>query len=155
MIRALFALYRALIVVLVLLAIAFVALTAYALARGGAPASGAAKAPVSATAEKTGSSFFTGIGRVRAATDDLSPATVIVSIAFPYDPADAAFTEELASKTRSFRELAVDLFSSYSRGELEDLGETKLKTELMRSFNAVLRLGSIGELYFNDYLVVE
>ncbi len=157
MIRPLLAVYRALIAVLLLLVVGFALLTVFTISRkevqGKTPAPPAAGAVE--VAEAKGQSFFTGIGRIRAATDDPVPATVIVSIAFPYDASDSAFSEELAARTRAFRELSADLFSSYSKGELDSLGEARIKAELIRRFNAILRLGSIGEIYFNDYIVIE
>jgi len=160
MIRPLLAVYRALIAVLLLLVVGFALLTVFTISRkevqGKTPAPPAAGAAEAAeAAEAKGQSFFTGIGRIRAATDDPVPATVIVSIAFPYDASDSAFSEELAARTRAFRELSADLFSSYSKGELDSLGEARIKAELIRRFNAILRLGSIGEIYFNDYIVIE
>jgi len=103
----------------------------------------------------TGPAFFTGIGRIRAATADPEPATVIVSIAFPYDRSDLAFSEELAARTKDLRELTADLFSNLGAAELQAGSEDKLKAELLRRYNAILRLGKISVIYFNDYLLVD
>jgi len=104
---------------------------------------------------QAGLNYFTGIGRIRAASNDIKPASIIVSIAFPYDRSDSVFSEELASRVKDFRDIAIDLFSSYSASSLRDIGEEALKTELLRRYNKVLKLGNIGILYFNDYLVVD
>ncbi|MDR0589005.1 MAG: hypothetical protein LBG25_00500, partial [Spirochaetaceae bacterium] len=42
--------------------------------------------------------IFTGIGRIRALTAGPQEAAVILSVSFPYDPEDQAFSEELAAK---------------------------------------------------------
>ncbi|GAB1483538.1 hypothetical protein MASR2M78_23540 [Treponema sp.] len=99
--------------------------------------------------------YFTGIGRIRTASDDVKPATIIVSIAFPYDPKDSAFSEELASHIRDFRDIAVDFFSSYSSSSLRSLDEAALKHELLRRYNKILRLGKIQILYFNDFVIID
>lgn len=102
-----------------------------------------------------GTAYFTGVGRIRAATADPEPATVIVSIAFPYDRSDLAFSEELAARTKDLRELTADLFSNLGAAELRPGSEEILKTELLRRYNAILRLGKISVIYFNDYLLVD
>lgn len=164
--QLLLATYRILIVIVLglVLVIALGTVTALA-AKNSAPGAAEANAASESTGEnvprRTGAglprpqAYFTGVGRIRAATADPKPATVIVSIAFPYDKSDSAFAEELAARTREFRELAVELFSSYTGAQLRKLGETELKTELLSRYNALLRLGKIATVYFNDYLVVD
>jgi flagellar basal body-associated protein FliL len=104
------------------------------------------------TSEET---YFTGLGRIRAQTADTKPAAVVVSIVFPYDKQDIAFTEELSSHISQFRELALSYFSSQSAAVLKKMGEEAIKTELLSRFNKLLRLGSIKTLYFNDYIIIE
>jgi flagellar basal body-associated protein FliL len=99
--------------------------------------------------------MFTGIGRIRASSGGPEPATVILSIAFPYSPDDRAFSEELAARIGDFRAGAADYFTSLSTEELRQKDEAALKAELLDRFNALLRLGQITALYFSDYLVIE
>jgi flagellar protein FliL len=164
--RLLLATYRILIVIVLVLITLIAGGTIVGLSARGSDQTGTAQSETQGEASgevprKTGAghvrpqAYFTGVGRIRAATADARPATVIVSIAFPYDKADASFSEELAARTRDFRELAVDLFSSYTSDRLRKADETELKTELLRRYNALLRLGSIETIYFNDYLVVD
>lgn len=100
-------------------------------------------------------SYFTGLGRIRAQTADPKPAAVVVSIVFPYDKQDRAFTEELSTHLSQFREIAVEYFSSQSALTLKNLGEDRIKAELLIRFNRLLRLGSIKTLHFNDYMIIE
>jgi flagellar basal body-associated protein FliL len=97
--------------------------------------------------------MFTGIGRLRIAAG--SRATVVLSVVFPYPPADRPFTEELASKVPLFRQIARDYFGALSQDELDSLDEQKAKAEILRNFNNELRLGQIESLLFNDLLVLE
>ncbi|MDR0622881.1 MAG: flagellar basal body-associated FliL family protein [Treponema sp.] len=112
-----------------------------------------------AAPERTG--IFTGIGRLRIpvaggdGTGGAAKATLILSIAFPYPPGDRAFAEELASRVGDFRSIAVDYFSSRSAAELRNPDEDALKAELLRRYNAILMLGNIEALYFNDLLIFE
>jgi flagellar basal body-associated protein FliL len=147
------AVYRTLLAVLAALAVAILAGTAIGLASGGKPA----PAPAGAAQESPEASpaYFTGIGRIRAATAGERPATVVVSIAFPYDRNDRAFQEELAAKTKSFRDIAADYFSALSSAQLREMPETEIKKTLMARFNSVLVLGKIEALFFNDYLVID
>lgn len=167
--QLLLATYRILIVIVLGLVLVIALGTVTALAAKNSSQGAAGVAGANAASESTGENvprrtgaglprpqaYFTGVGRIRAATADPKPATVIVSIAFPYDKSDSAFAEELAARTREFRELAVELFSSYTGAQLRKLGETELKTELLSRYNALLRLGKIATIYFNDYLVVD
>lgn len=100
-------------------------------------------------------STFTGIGRLRLETSDPNPATVIVSITFPYSPADRPFSEELAARVNSFRTIAGDYFRSYRPADLRKKNEAEIKDELLNRFNGVLRLGKISALYFHDYMIID
>jgi flagellar basal body-associated protein FliL len=99
---------------------------------------------------------FTGIGRLRIpARGGNSRTTVVLSIVFPYPAADRPFTEELAGKVPLFRRIAQDYFGSLAPEELVPLNEDKTKAELLKRFNAELRLGSIDVLFFNDFMILE
>jgi flagellar basal body-associated protein FliL len=123
--------------------------TVYALLRG--------RPPVSAVREGPGAAdrIFTGIGRIRAATGGESPAAVILAVTFPYDPDDRFFAEELSAKVGDFRRISAAYFASLSAGELARLAEGEIKAELLRRYNAGLRLGRIGLLYFNEFMIIE
>jgi flagellar basal body-associated protein FliL len=105
--------------------------------------------------------IFTGIGRLRiaavntAGADSDSPATVLLSITFPYPGTDRAFTEELVGKVSEFRSIAAAYFAALSAAEVLNLDEAKAKAEILRRYNAELRLGKIEVLYFNDYMLLE
>ncbi len=148
------ALYRLLILIALALSAAIVGVSVYAVywrPAAAVPATRPPDADYPARQER----YFTGIGRLRAASADPVPATIIVSVAFPYDSTDVAFFEELASRVQDFRDLAKDLFSSYTVEKLQTLGENAVKEELLRRWNNLLRLGKIRVLYFNDYLIVQ
>lgn len=99
--------------------------------------------------------IFTGIGRIRASTALPEPATIILSIAFPYASGDKEFSGELASRIADFRAAAVTYFGSYTTGELRAKDDADIKAELLGQFNGMLRLGQIEILYFNDYIIIE
>jgi flagellar basal body-associated protein FliL len=97
---------------------------------------------------------FTGIGRLRLPLGDNQPA-VIVSITFPYNPLDKAFSEELASRVGEFRALTGAYFKSQTASRLESIDEEDIKKALLDRYNGVLRLGKIEILYFNDYVIID
>jgi flagellar basal body-associated protein FliL len=113
------------------------------------------------TADRDQAGVFTGIGRLRipvaayGGAGGAEKATLILSVAFPYPPGDRAFAEELASRVGDFRRIAADYFSSRSAEELRNPDEENLKAELLRRYNAILMLGNIEDLYFNDLLIFE
>lgn len=129
--------------------------------RIGGPAGNdlAATGAAGGAAEGREASVFTGIGRLRISLaggpSASGPTTMILSIAFPYPPGDRAFTEELASKIGDFRTTATDYFSALPAEKLVNLDEETAKTEILRRYNADLRLGKIEALYFSDLIIIE
>lgn len=99
-----------------------------------------------------GINVFSGIGRLRIPLSNSS--TLILFVAFPYQSNDLAFTEELAAKIGEFRSIASDYFSSLPPEKLSDIDENAAKTEILRLYNAGLRLGRIETLYFSDMIVL-
>ena len=97
---------------------------------------------------------FLGIGRVRASTADPEPETVVLSVSFIYYPDDKPFSEELAQKTRQFREIIAEYIGSFLAAELHAQDEELIKAELLRRFNAILRLGQIDALFFSDFTII-
>jgi len=99
--------------------------------------------------------IFTGLGRIRASTSAPETATVILSVAFPYPSTDKAFSSELAARIGDFRGVTMSYFESFSVEELRQKDEAAIKTELLKRFNDLLRLGEISTLYFSDYLIID
>ena len=97
---------------------------------------------------------FTGIGQIRIPTADPQPGMVILFVSFIYYPDDRAFTEELVLRVRNFRDIITDYIGSYQAAELRKLDDESIKTELLRRFNAILRLGQIETVYFSDFMII-
>jgi len=97
-------------------------------------------------------SIFTDIGRLRIPLSGSS--TLILSIVFPYPAEDRSFFEELTAKTEDFKTIAADYFTSLSDRK-QRIDEDAAKTEILKRYNAILRLGKIQVLYFNDFIVLE
>jgi flagellar basal body-associated protein FliL len=142
-------LYRVLVALLLFVILVILAGTLYGLIARPGRAAPEIPAPRSEGEEK----IFTGLGRIRASTSQ--GATVILSVAFPYDPADLSFAEELASRIAELRRITVEYFGGLSAEAAGEQDEGALKEELLRRYNAVLRLGSLKTLYFNDFMIVE
>jgi hypothetical protein len=96
---------------------------------------------------------FNGIGRLRIPLSNYT--TLILSIAFPYPADDRVFAEELAARIGDFRAIASDYFSSLPEEKLILLDEDAAKAEILKRWNARLRLGRIETLYFSDLLVLD
>ena len=97
---------------------------------------------------------FSGIGTLRIQNAD-KPAVVIISISFPYKAEDRPFTEELASNIGEFRSIATNYFANLPKEKLAKLDEEQAKAEILRQYNAVLRLGRIEQLFFGDLMIVD
>ena len=120
----------------------------YALFRGPVPESPAGEAAA-------GESIFTGLGQIRATTAAPNPATVVLSIAFPYHADDRDFSGEISARSDDFRNSTSSYLGSLYAARLRQTGEDAVKAELLARFNSFLRLGQIEKLYFSDYMIIE
>jgi flagellar basal body-associated protein FliL len=96
---------------------------------------------------------YSGLGRQRIPLSN--SGVLILSISFPYPASDIAFTEELASKTEDFRNIARDYFASLPAENLAHIDEDAAKYEILRRYNNNLRLGRINALYFTDMRILD
>jgi flagellar basal body-associated protein FliL len=97
---------------------------------------------------------FSGIGRLRIPVAGEGVSLMIISVAFPYPANDSAFTEELASKISDLKMITTEYFSSLPAGAAANLNEETAKAELLKRYNAILRLGKIKALYFSDLVYI-
>lgn len=96
---------------------------------------------------------FAGLGRLRVQL--VNSSTLLLMIAFPYNANDTAFTEELAAKISDFRVIAANYFSALPEDAIIQINEEAAKLEILKRYNANLRLGSIETLYFSDMMVID
>ena len=149
--RLLSFIYRSLMICLVLLGLVFIGGTVYGLFFH-TPLPGQTR--TDALPKSGEGQTFTAIGRIRISTTDPQPAMVVLFVSFTYYPDDKAFAEELVLRVSKFREIIVDYIGSFSVTELQEQDEENIKTELLRRFNAILRLGKLEALYFSDFMIV-
>jgi flagellar FliL protein len=154
--RQLIALYRILLVIVLILAAVIVLGTVYGLLR---KALGPGKESTQSTAvegeesgENAGESIFSGIGKLRVATADPEPETVVISVAFPYDQNDRPFAEELASRIPELKSVTSEYLGAFSAEQLMTLEVTAIKGDLLDRYNALLKLGKISDLYVTDFM---
>jgi len=98
--------------------------------------------------------IFSGIGTLRIQNTDRQ-SVIIISISFPYKAEDRPFTEELASNLGEFRSIATNYFANLPTDKLEKLDEEQAKTDILKQYNALLRLGRIDTLYFGDLMLLD
>jgi flagellar basal body-associated protein FliL len=155
--RSLALLSRVLLVLALALALVIAAGTVYALIFRGASAPAPAPQPASAPAPPASpdAAIFTGLGRLRCPTGGPKAGVAILQASFPYFPGDRPFSEELVSRLGEFRALTAAYFAALSPEELRGKSEAEVKAELLGSYNALLRLGRIQTLYFNEYMLLE
>jgi flagellar basal body-associated protein FliL len=152
---ALALLWRIFLALALVLVLVIAAGTVYALVirPGKAPAPPSAAGP--APPASPDAAIFTGLGRLRCPTAGPNPGLVILQATFPYFPGDRPFSEELVSRLRNFRSLTAAYFAALSPEDLRRKGEAEVKAELLAEYNALLRLGRIQTLYFNEYMLIE
>lgn len=113
-----------------------------------------ARAEVITTDSEESTAVFGEIGLLRAVTADIEPATVVISVFLPYSSEDSAFQEELVQKTRVIRKSILAWFKARSLSSIVELGESGVKTELLREINSNLVLGQVRIIYFDEYMVL-
>jgi flagellar basal body-associated protein FliL len=118
-----------------------------------APSGGADAAP-DGGANANGIKTFGGIGRLRAPLETES-GTALIEPYFMYNSGDRAFSEELATHVKDFRAATLDYFAAFPASSpiLNDDGA--IKKELLKRYNAFLKLDKIDELYFTNFMVLD
>jgi flagellar basal body-associated protein FliL len=96
---------------------------------------------------------YSGLERLRIPLSNSS--ILILSVSFPYSAKDATFTEELAAKIGEFKSIITEYFSSLTVEGANQIDEETAKQEILKRFNANLRLGRIDALYFNDMTIID
>jgi flagellar basal body-associated protein FliL len=152
--------YRIIAVLLIAIVIVLLAGSLYAIIRG--PDSGPLFRIGGSGGNRSGQilddgsvGIFSGIGIRRIPLAGEPPAVIVLSISFSYPADDRPFAEELASRIGDFRSIADSYFSSLPREKTAPLDEEAAKAEILRRYNALLRLGKIEALYFGDLMVLE
>lgn len=101
-----------------------------------------------------GSDIF-DLGQVRAKSADAKAAVIAARISFPYPAAASRFKEELEKKAPALRAAAVDFFSSKKAADLIPATEDATKAGLLGTFNALLSLGKLEEVWLSDFAVLQ
>jgi flagellar basal body-associated protein FliL len=153
--RFLTVLCRVLFILALILALVIAAGTVYALTFRPKTSGASQPSPDSAPSVSSEAAIFTGLGRLRCPTAGPNTALVILQPSFPYFPGDRPFSEELVSRLRDLRSLTAAYFAALSPEDIRRKGETLIKEELLAKYNALLRLGRIETLYFNEYMLIE
>jgi flagellar basal body-associated protein FliL len=153
--RILSLVYRWLLIFLAFLALVFIVGTVYGVFFRNAPPK---NDQITREIHSGDGNVFTGIGRLRipakSSVQDIQQGMVIIFVSFVYYPEDRTFSEELALRVGEFREIVMDYIGSFPAAELQNLSEESMKAELLRRFNAILRLGQLETMYFSDFMVV-
>ncbi|MBE6349383.1 MAG: hypothetical protein E7062_01325 [Spirochaetaceae bacterium] len=93
--------------------------------------------------------------RLRSATQDEKPFSVIISPYLAYTKTDSAFEEELNKKKRHLQTLIVQFFQTKSYKELKNLSELTIKSILKEKINEQLIMGTIDDVYFDEYIIFD
>lgn len=98
---------------------------------------------------------YSQLGRLRAATSDAPPVSLIVSPYFPYPSDDEAFYEEISLKNRKIKLIIIEYFSKYESHALKKRGEQKIKEDLVQLINDELVMGKISALFFEEFIILD
>ncbi len=145
---------RALVAVALLLAAAILVGSLVGLATGSRGRKLGREAAAALAAE-AGRGGYWSLGTLRARSADSKPAVVVASVAFPYDPADRAFAEELERKAPALKAAAIACLSRRRAAELGPAFEGAVKAALRDAINGLLSLGKAGEVWLSDFAVIQ
>ena len=100
---------------------------------------------------------FTKIGQIRAATKEgknAKSSIVIITPYLEYEGGDQSFYEELDRNTKKIKEMIIRYFSTQTTAQLNQKGESKIKSDLLEQINEILVLQKIKNIYFVDYQIL-
>jgi flagellar basal body-associated protein FliL len=137
-------------IMIIMLALALALGTVYALVTD----SRSKMEKASLSSDDGGSDIF-DLGQVRAKSSDIAPAFIAARISFPYPSASASFREELERKAPALRSAASAFFSGHTVASLLPANERAIKDGLRDTFNSLLSLGRLAEIWLSDFAVVQ
>ena len=100
---------------------------------------------------------FTKIGQIRAATKEgknAKSSIVIITPYLEYEGGNQSFYEELDRNTKKIKEMIIRYFSTQTTAQLNQKGESKIKSDLLEQINEILVLQKIKNIYFVDYQIL-
>ena len=98
--------------------------------------------------------LYGDLGQLRAVTADNPPITVILKPFLEYKASDTAFQEELVAKKEVLKNNILDWFSLESAYRLSSELPQDIKQALMERINKQLVLGSIHNIYFEEFVIL-
>lgn len=150
-------LVKILLLVLAALFLLIILLTVYAFVSGAVPAedpeTGAGLSLPEAAPPKE--EVYTGIGTLRVLTAGNPASLVIINPVFYYDSGDLEFFEELQRKRARLEQIVGDWVSSNTAEYFLETSDEKLRSDLAGLLSEILILGSVENLYFSEFLVVD
>lgn len=103
----------------------------------------------------TNKKLYTGLGRLRAATDQKNSHTVIIFPILEYDSNDIAFQEEIVQKKEEIKKVILEWISEKSIFELYTMSESERKKELITRINSQLVLSKINRIFLKEFIILE
>lgn len=157
---------KLLVIILIVMFTIFIGGTAVALARNGGELSvkyrkvdpSPKQVVNSSLKSKQSVSAYTDLGQIRTVTkgqDGQSGTLLVVAPWFSYPASDIQLYEELAQKEKQEKSIIIGYFSSYTKAELMEMGEQKIKEGIRAKINEQLVMGQITSVYFDDYMFFE
>ena len=99
--------------------------------------------------------YYKQLGTIRCTTKDENPIALVITPSFEYPTDDTAFYEEIFRKNKKLTLLIKTYFESFTKDQLLEEGEQKIKISLKELINAELILGKIEKVYLTEYIFLE
>ena len=98
--------------------------------------------------------LYGDLGQLRAVTADNPPITVVIKPFLEYKASDTAFQEELVANKEALKKNILDWFSLESAYRLSSELPQNIKQALMDRINKQLILGTIHNIYFEEFVIL-
>ena len=98
--------------------------------------------------------LYGDLGQLRAVTADNPPITVVIKPFLEYKASDTAFQEELVAKKEVLKKNILNWFSLESAYRLSSELPQDIKQALINRINKQLVLGTIHNIYFEEFVIL-
>ena len=99
--------------------------------------------------------LFGDLGRLRLKTKDKNDIFVILKPYLQAPENDPSFEEELVQKKQLLRDEFTRWFATHSIDEIKAMGEDRIKQSLLEQLNTHLVMGTVKQLYFDEYMILD
>ena len=101
------------------------------------------------------STFYNDFGKIRTFTSDNSKIPVVFVPIFKYEKNNDPLFEEICQKKPKLKNIMASYFTNKTKKQLNSIGDEAIKNQILLQINEELSMGTIEELYFEEFLILD